>query len=138
MVEEKLKKLIIERYGSMMAFSKSIGMANSTLATIIERGVNKASVNNIIKICTSLEISADGLAHGKIINIKKNSIQKSIMNIEDIIEDTQKLICGNENIAINGEKMTDMERDTLAAAMGLSLEIIKIQNKKQNEKDVLK
>lgn len=131
MVEDKLKKLIIERYGSMIAFSKSIGMANSTLATIIDRGVKKASVNNIIKICTALGISADGLAHGKIVHIKRNT-NNSVVRIEDIIEDAQNLILETENISINGKKMTVDERVDMADALSLLFDIVKVRNKRIN------
>ena len=66
-VESDLKNLIIERYGTVKAFSQSVGLPNSTLDSIFRRGVLKASVTNIIKICDELGISADGLGEGKIV-----------------------------------------------------------------------
>lgn len=66
-VEIDLKNLIIERFGTVKAFSQSVGLPNSTLDSIFRRGVLKASVANIIKICDALEISADGLGDGKIV-----------------------------------------------------------------------
>lgn len=129
MIEENLKKIILERYGSMIAFSKKIDMANSTLATILDRGINKASISNVIKICNELDISADGLAYGKIVpRVKKK--QKSVMNIEEIIEDTQNLILDNENISINGKPMTSEEREDIADAIGLCFDIVKVRNKR--------
>lgn len=133
MIEDRLKKLILKRYGSMIAFSKSIGMANSTLATILDRGIHKASVTNVIKICKALEISADGLAHGKIIHNKKKSHPESMMHIEDIIEETQKTIIEHENISINGKKMTEDERQDLADAIALCIEIIRVRNKRDKQ-----
>ena len=65
-IEQKIKKLIVEKYGSMTAFSKEVGIANSTLSTILSRGINKAGINNIFKICKALDISADALATGEI------------------------------------------------------------------------
>ena len=137
MVEDKLKKLIVDRYGSMIAFSKDIGMANSTLATILERGVKKASVNNIIKICQALGISADGLANGKII-YNKTSSNKSSVNVEYLIQEIQEDII-KKDLIFNGEKMTKEEKENLANAVGFSLEIIIRQNKRHKKiKDGIK
>lgn len=66
-VESDLKNLIVERYGTVKAFSQSVGLPNSTLDSIFRRGILKASVTNIIKICDALGISADGLGDGKIV-----------------------------------------------------------------------
>lgn len=132
MVEEKLRELIVERYGSMIAFSKSIGMPNSTLATIMERGVKKASINNIIKICEALGVSADGLAHGRIIYNKKPG-EIPVMTVEALIEEIQKFVLENNNLILNGAKMTEEEKESLANAVGLSLEIMKMQNKRQKQ-----
>lgn len=66
-VESDLKNLIVERYGTVKAFSQSVGLPNSTLDSIFRRGILKASVTNIIKICDELGISADGLGDGKIV-----------------------------------------------------------------------
>ena len=87
--EDKLKNLIVCKYGSMVNFSKEIDMANSTLATIMKNGIHKASVNNVIKICQALGISADELAHDKIIPVNTNT--KNISNkteLNEIVEHT--------------------------------------------------
>lgn len=128
MVEDKLRKLIVDRYGSMIAFSKVVGMPNSTLATILERGVKKASVNNIIKICQALGISTDGLANGKIIYNQTPS-NKSSVPVESLIQEIQEDII-KKNLIFNGEKMTKEEKENLANAVGFSLEIIIKQNKR--------
>lgn len=66
MIEEKLKKLIIERYGSLVAFSEKIGLPNSTIDSILRRGIGKGKVENVISICKELQISIDGLRHNVI------------------------------------------------------------------------
>ena len=71
-IEDKLKDLIIEKYGNMMRFSNEIGMANSTLATIMKKGIHNANVNNIIKICKALKISADELANDRIVPLNED------------------------------------------------------------------
>ena len=66
MIEEELKKLIIERYGSLVAFSEKIGLPNSTIDSILRRGIGKGKVENVISICKELQISIDGLRHNVI------------------------------------------------------------------------
>lgn len=66
-IEQELKELILSKYGSVREFSKVLDMPYSTIDSIFKRGVENASVANIIRICEKLSISADGLAEGKII-----------------------------------------------------------------------
>lgn len=66
MVEERLKTLIIERYGNLKAFVVKIDMPWTTLDSILKRGVRKANVANIIKIAEELDIDVESLANGAI------------------------------------------------------------------------
>lgn len=77
-VESDLKNLIVERYGTVKAFSQSVGLPNSTLDSIFRRGILKASVTNIIKICDELGISADGLGEGKIVS-RSGSLNRELV-----------------------------------------------------------
>lgn len=70
-VEEKLKALIIERYGSLYAFTKKLGVANSTINSVLIRGVAKANISTVLMMCEELQISADELAEGNIVTISK-------------------------------------------------------------------
>lgn len=67
-VEESLKELILSKYRSLREFTIKIGMPYSTMDTILKRGVDKANILNILKICNELNISADKLANGIIEN----------------------------------------------------------------------
>jgi len=60
-VEEQIKKMIIENYGSMRSFSDKIGLPNSTVASILERGIKNSNITNVIKMCKALNISVDKL-----------------------------------------------------------------------------
>ena len=64
--EDLLKDLILSKYKSVREFTTQLEMPYSTLDSIFKRGVRKASVDNLIKICDSLGISADALVDGKI------------------------------------------------------------------------
>ena len=67
-IEEELKALVLASYGSMREFSIALNMPYSTLDSIFKRGVENASIGNIIKICCALHISVDELAAGRIAN----------------------------------------------------------------------
>lgn len=70
-IEDKLKDLIIENFGSLKNFAERSNVPRSTLTTILKRGVDKASVTSIINICKTLGIDTDELAQGRI--VKRNA-----------------------------------------------------------------
>lgn len=65
-VEQELKGFIVARYGTVKDFAISIDMPPSTLDGVLKRGVGKANISNVIKICHALNISCDALAYGRI------------------------------------------------------------------------
>lgn len=66
MIEEKLKELIINKFGSVLKFTQKFGIPYSTMTSLFSRGVNKTNINTILKVCQALNISADELANGRI------------------------------------------------------------------------
>lgn len=66
MIEKEIKNLIIERYGSLVAFSEKAGLPNSTIDSILRRGIGKANVENVMLMCKELQISIDALRHNVI------------------------------------------------------------------------
>ena len=63
-LEENLKKRIINEYGSLKAFTDKIDMPWTTLDSILKRGVGKANITNILKITAELNLDAESLADG--------------------------------------------------------------------------
>ena len=62
MERAKILRKLIENTGlSIKAFSEKANVPYTTLFSILERGVSKASVDNVIKICRALGISIDDL-----------------------------------------------------------------------------
>ncbi|MDT8715471.1 helix-turn-helix transcriptional regulator [Clostridium sp. 19966] len=59
--EQILKKLIQETGLSMKAFSEKAGLPNTTLYSMLERGIGKAAVDNVIKVCRALNITIEDL-----------------------------------------------------------------------------
>lgn len=63
-----LKKLIDDSGLSMKSFSEKAGIPYTTLYSILDRGVGKASIDNVLKILKTLGITAeemDRLAFGE-------------------------------------------------------------------------
>jgi DNA-binding transcriptional regulator YhcF (GntR family) len=57
-----LVRLIKEKgYPSNRAFAEEIGIPPTTLQSMLTRGIGKASVDNVIKICRALGITVDEL-----------------------------------------------------------------------------
>lgn len=65
MLEEKIRKLIIEKYGSVRQFAFKIDVPYTTVDTILKRGIDNSNVGNVIKMCKALNISVESLIDGK-------------------------------------------------------------------------
>lgn len=125
-IEERLKDLVIEKYGSVSAFTTSIGMSNSTFVSMINRGIQNAGVQNVIKVCQALDISVDGLAEEKFVPIGK-SLQESkpMRELSEIIEYTKRNIAIYNDLTIDGEPLTPDDKEAILDAIDLCVEFIK-------------
>lgn len=74
-LEFQLKGMIIEKYGSLSKFCEKIGMPWTTLNSILNRGISKSNIANILKITKELNIDTELLASGKIIEF--NNVRNS-------------------------------------------------------------
>ena len=131
-IEMKLKDLIVAKYGTMLKFSAEVGIANSTLATIISRGVNNASVNNIIKICKALEISADALSEGRIVPIDRNNAASKDNELIEILT-VLKLFVDSNEIKLDGDELTDEDKETLFDWLDMCCEHLRRKHDKKKE-----
>ncbi len=98
-----LEKLINDTGLSKRAFAERCGMSESTLYSILKRGVGGASVNTVIAICKELGITVedlDEMAKGE---------QK--VTYEPTYEDIQSLI------ARNGKKLTLEQKQDIIKAL---------------------
>lgn len=59
--EDYLKDLIEIKSGNVKAFADSIGMAYTTIRSILDRGIMNAKMENIIKICDGLGIKPEDI-----------------------------------------------------------------------------
>ncbi|MBF7028886.1 helix-turn-helix domain-containing protein [Staphylococcus kloosii] len=71
--EKDLKRLMEIKSGSVKAFSEEVGLAYTTVRSILERGVFNAKVENVIKICKGLDIKPEDL-----MGIEKTKVESAI------------------------------------------------------------
>lgn len=67
MIENKIKQIIIEKYGSVKWFSDKIGVPYTTIDTILKRGLKNSNVLNVLKMCNELNLDINELANNKIV-----------------------------------------------------------------------
>lgn len=130
--EAFLKMMIESKFGNVKAFSEVVDVPYTTIRTILEKGVGRAGVDNVLKICQGLDISPEQLSDDFKINsviantmgtlisldesrqdavydytVKQLKAQNNVINLADTIhEDYRKSI-------INGRK----------AAAGYAIEV---------------
>ena len=91
-VEEHLKSLMIKKAGSVNKFAQMCGVSQSTIASVFTRGVGKANIKTIIKICRTLEISADELVEGRITPLQYMNYDVEYIDLCKLSEENQKRI----------------------------------------------
>ena len=124
-IEDSLRDLIVERYGSAVDFANDVGIPNSTLANVLKNGIGRTSLTNVFKICDALGISADALARGKIMPLDKS---KKTEHLEDILSD-MKLRFKNNNITLDKLPLNDMEKEILTVSIEVGIQTIRGRRK---------
>lgn len=120
-IEEKLKAYILSQYKSIREFSQDIEMPYTTIDGILKRGIKNSSVTNIIKICKELGISADALAEDRI--VPTQDITKDVTEALPVM----RMTISAKDLNLDGEALTDAEKETLLDAIDLCLEFIRRQ-----------
>lgn len=118
-IEDKLKTMIVTKYGTMLDFSRVVGIPNSTLANILKRGVLNAGIENIIKICEALNISVDALACGKIEKAERRETDEK--DVGKILGDVLLLIASDEAY-FEGVKLSKSEAFFVKNGVKIALE----------------
>lgn len=81
---EMLKNLILVKYKSYREFAKIINMPQSTLMSALNNGIGGTSIDNVIKMCHALGITADDLAYERFDNILTPELQELINNAKHL------------------------------------------------------
>lgn len=78
--EDLIKQLITNTGLSLRAFAQKADLPYSTLRSMLERGINNASVDNVLKLCKMLNISFEELDemanNNSLIPLNKNDSNK--------------------------------------------------------------
>lgn len=117
MDKAKILKSLIEKkgYTSLKTFAHDCNIPYTTVYTILQKGVGKANVNNVIAMCQQLNITVEYLY-----NISDTSKQKNKNKTEvdkcNLNEKEQELIDNYRNLTEKGqEKLTEYTVDLLSA-----------------------
>lgn len=129
-IEDELMELIVSRYGTIAAFVREVELPYSTFKSIMTRGVMNASIGNILKICSALNISADELANGKIVPVETKTEEK---NIEDIVLDFK--MRKPKEFELDNEPLTSEELSLLSDSLEISIEMLRRKRARKKRLD---
>lgn len=129
--EEKLKDYILTKYKSVREFTIMADIPYTTVKSILDRGVGNSSVNNVIKICKALHISADALANGEIIPRYEKSLE-SVSDIRDIVNDAKARLSNGDHLVINGKPVDIEYVEPIIDALDIGFEMVKRKSEKEN------
>lgn len=125
--EEKLKDYILQRYDSIREFTIHIGMSYSTVSSILKRGIDNASISNVVKICRALRISADALADGEIVPIINYQVETNNerLEINEVISQTANRLMLSDNVTLDGKPISKEGINSIVEAMDVGIELAK-------------
>lgn len=129
-IEKKLKDLILDQYSSIREFTIKIDMAYSTLDSIFKRGIQNATLSNILKICDALHISADALANGEI-EYTIDPVKKETHDISEILANTKRQLLTDHALMFNGKPADEESIQSILDAMEVGMEIAKRKAEKK-------
>lgn len=133
-IEERLKMFIIGKYGTVLNFSKKIGLPNSTVVGVLTRGVHNSGVDNVVKICNELDISVDALAEGRIEPKKQVPVVELESDIAEVYAQLVKRLSVYNDMILDGEPLSEVERFTLCDSLELELEKIRRVHDRERRK----
>lgn len=105
-IEDRLKDLILEKHVSVRAFGQSIGIPNSTLDSILTRGVTNSSAANVYKICNALGINMTALLQGEI--IRRGETRQETNNLDEIVGGVKHQLA-TKSIILDGAALSPVE-----------------------------
>ncbi len=124
-IEERLRELILKRYGTLKNFTSVISISNSTFSNIIRRGIMNANVLTIIKICKELNIDAEALSEGRIVPV--DHIEEEPTAIEDVIDSMKQTLLNSPVMTIDGYQATAQQITSLVNSIEITYEVWKNQ-----------
>lgn len=120
-IEEKLKNYILSKFKSIMNFANTAEIPYTTVDNILKRGISRAGVTTMLKICNVLNIDINELIEGNIIekayvlNPQITEHEKRLVaayrNKPEMQSSINKLLDINSNLEV--EAGIDIERDII-------------------------
>ncbi|MPM62042.1 hypothetical protein SDC9_108908 [bioreactor metagenome] len=102
---EKLKNIILNRYGSIREFSKIVEIPSTTLTSALDKGIGGMAVDRVIKICEILDINI------KTFEPLKPTNKNLAKNEERLLSNFKKLNDLGKNEAIKRvEELTEINK----------------------------
>lgn len=126
--EDKLKEFIVMKYGSLFNFSKVIGFPHSTLVSILKRGVNTASINNIGILCTALHISVDALAEGNIVELEFKK-KKDSVELLDMINKVVYEMKNHNIVTLDKKEIPEDKKQEIINFLNTYMQVVASENK---------
>ena len=130
-IEEKLKDYILTRYRSLREFTNAVDIPYTTMDSILRRGIGNSSVNNVIKICKALHISADALANGEIIPKYERS-PEPVSDVRDIVNDAKARLSNGDHLVINGKPVNIEYVEPIIDALDIGFEMVRRKSEKES------
>lgn len=127
-LEDALKNHILTNHRSLRSFAQTAGINYQTLMSIFSRGIDKASISNIIKLCQTLGISSDALAEGRIEKAETKKEPASV-SLEELIEQVRNSL-KSQNVTLDGKTIDREDIDLIINSQNVVLELIR---RKRNE-----
>lgn len=129
-----LKELIEKKGISKRAFAEEIGLPPTTLQSMLERGVGKASIDNVFKVCRGLGITTEQLE--EMAKRDDSNFELNRRDERDIAIDLERIMNNlesNEALAFNGDELEIDEegKELLRNALEQSMRIAKQMAKKK-------
>jgi hypothetical protein len=128
-IEEKLKQYILSNYKSIREFVQVAGLPYTTMDGILKRGIANASIGNVLKICKTLQISADELANERIVPLSENNQEE--IDLENYIKCLRQNV-PDTKLVLDGEKINPDEYNYILDGVEFSIEMIKKSRKRRN------
>ena len=122
--EEKLRELILSKYGTLKDFVPLTGLSYSTVDTILRRGIRNSSIANVYNICNALQISTDSLAKGYIKPLKSKN-EYVINDLRDYVKNCNNSLLVYQDFSIDGVPVTHNDVKMFINAMNIALDILK-------------
>ena len=123
--EDKLKNLILERYSSISEFSRKCDLSNTTVDSILKRGIHKSTLDKVMSICKTLHISADELYKGNIVSTFDKKTTEDTTEIMDILEIAKQQLLSNRALMFNGKPADEESIQSILSAMEIGMEMAK-------------